>query len=316
MNSNAGISMVFRENVIRFFHPFDHRGAVYLYVFAIFALMAPWSVFLPASLWRAHTNEPLSSRARNGDRFFLVSFWAIFIFFTLSGSRRSYYLLPILPFASVLVARLFTDEGELVPTARRLMMVGFVLLVASSALAPVALAIPPELRPGSLRKLPTTPAPIALLLLSIGAVALIAIAARFFRNQSRLKLGLMTAVIAYAGLVYIFIFVLPAVEPYRGEKPFAQAVRHELANEPGNLALYKIWGPGLVYYLANATPIPEYDDPKSISAADQKKPLYVIALQRDLASLPPGGAVRLSETTFAWEKAKERGSKYVLVRFP
>jgi len=43
MRSDAGLYMVYRENILRFFEPFDHRGPVYLYVYVIFALMAPWS---------------------------------------------------------------------------------------------------------------------------------------------------------------------------------------------------------------------------------------------------------------------------------
>jgi 4-amino-4-deoxy-L-arabinose transferase-like glycosyltransferase len=45
----------------------------------------------------------------------LVLFSSIFIFFTLSGSRRPYYLLPILPFASILVAKMLRAfaAGEL-----------------------------------------------------------------------------------------------------------------------------------------------------------------------------------------------------------
>jgi hypothetical protein len=39
----------------------------------------------------------------------LILFGAIFVFFTLSGSRRSYYLLPILPFVAILVASILRE---------------------------------------------------------------------------------------------------------------------------------------------------------------------------------------------------------------
>ena len=69
------------------------------------------------SLRRANA-EPARS-----DRFALVYFWATFIFFTLSGSRRSYYILPILPAAAMLVARMLAYPGELRSTiARRLLI--------------------------------------------------------------------------------------------------------------------------------------------------------------------------------------------------
>ena len=99
MGSNIGPSTVVRENIIRFFEPFDHRGRFYLYTYAIFELMAPWCLFLPAALIAIHAKP----EGRN-DRFVLAYFWATFVF-TLSGSRRDYYLLPILPAAAIIVAR-------------------------------------------------------------------------------------------------------------------------------------------------------------------------------------------------------------------
>src|SRR5208283_63931 len=48
--SNRGLYMVYRENLERYFEPFDHRGPIYLYTYIIFALMAPWSALLPAAL--------------------------------------------------------------------------------------------------------------------------------------------------------------------------------------------------------------------------------------------------------------------------
>ena len=95
-NSNLGLFMVLRENVLRFVEPFDHEGPIYLYAYTIFVLMAPWCLFLPAALVHAH-----SKPAGKSDRFVLAYFWVTFIFFTLSGSRRDYYLLPILPAAAI-----------------------------------------------------------------------------------------------------------------------------------------------------------------------------------------------------------------------
>src|SRR6202011_2058808 len=108
MGTQKGLAMVYRENVVRFFEPFDHRGPIYLYVYVIFALMAPWSALLPAALVEAHHLRRIDAEPARADRFVLVYFWATFIFFTLSGSRRSYYILPILPAAAILVARTLT----------------------------------------------------------------------------------------------------------------------------------------------------------------------------------------------------------------
>src|SRR5260370_19465854 len=103
-----------------------------------------WSAFWPAALAEAH-RKPVAGRegaAARGHRFALVYFWATFIFFTLSGSRRSYYLLPILPAAAILVARTLAYPGELRSTfARRLLIVGYAI-VAIAAVGGIVLLIP------------------------------------------------------------------------------------------------------------------------------------------------------------------------------
>src|SRR5271155_2832715 len=85
MGTQKGLAMVYRENVVRFFHPFDHRGPIYLYVYVIFGLMAPWSALLPAALVETHSIRRARLEPERSDRFALVYFWATFIFFTLSG---------------------------------------------------------------------------------------------------------------------------------------------------------------------------------------------------------------------------------------
>ena len=56
MDSNLGPYKVLLENVVRFVEPFDHKDPIYLYTYVIFALMAPWSFFLPAALVHIHSN--------------------------------------------------------------------------------------------------------------------------------------------------------------------------------------------------------------------------------------------------------------------
>src|SRR5271168_129657 len=129
MGTQKGLAMVYRENVVRFFHPFDHRGPIYLYVYVIFGLMAPWSALLPAALVETHSLRRVGAEPARADRFALVYFWATFIFFTLSGSRRSYYILPILPAGAILVARLLLQQSEEISAAARwLLKLGCVAL--------------------------------------------------------------------------------------------------------------------------------------------------------------------------------------------
>jgi 4-amino-4-deoxy-L-arabinose transferase-like glycosyltransferase len=97
---------IWYENVLRFFGQYDHKSPFYTYFVKIFYLAAPWSFVLPFAIIkflrgvRRHLSQIPEA---------LILFGAIFIFFTLSGSRRPYYLLPILPFAAILVADMLRE---------------------------------------------------------------------------------------------------------------------------------------------------------------------------------------------------------------
>ena len=96
-----GLWLVFRENFVRYFNAFDHKDPVYLYLYALPLYQFPWSIFLPfaivGTVQRWQTMTPAS-------RWVVWSVLLVFVFLTASTSRRSYYILPILPFAALMVA--------------------------------------------------------------------------------------------------------------------------------------------------------------------------------------------------------------------
>jgi 4-amino-4-deoxy-L-arabinose transferase-like glycosyltransferase len=100
------LHMVWRENVLRFFGLHDHRGSFSTYFVNVFYLAAPWSLLLPAAV--AHSVQVARRRVSQIPEV-LILFGAIFLFFNLSGSKRPYYLLPILPFVAILVANLLRE---------------------------------------------------------------------------------------------------------------------------------------------------------------------------------------------------------------
>lgn len=136
------LHMVWRENVLRFFGLYDHKDPFYTYFVKIFYLAAPWSLILPAAL--IHCLQGVRRRVSQIPEA-LILFGAIFIFFTLSGSRRPYYLLPILPFAAILVANVLREFAF--GTLRRgiqgtVRVVGILLGLAMIALFGVSLLLP------------------------------------------------------------------------------------------------------------------------------------------------------------------------------
>jgi 4-amino-4-deoxy-L-arabinose transferase-like glycosyltransferase len=100
------LQWIWYENVSRFFGQYDHKSPFYTYFVKIFYLASPWSLILPFAI--IYCLQGVRRRVSQIPEV-LILFGAIFLFFTLSGSRRSYYLLPILPFVAILVANVLRE---------------------------------------------------------------------------------------------------------------------------------------------------------------------------------------------------------------
>lgn len=96
-----GLYLVYQENILRYFKPFDHQGPIYTYfIYLPIYLLPSLVLFIPAlfslqSRWKT---------LRKNSRWIILTLGVLFLFFTLSGSRRSYYVLPLVPFAILLTA--------------------------------------------------------------------------------------------------------------------------------------------------------------------------------------------------------------------
>lgn len=95
----SGLSLVFRENVQRFFDPFDHVGPIYTYLIYLPAYTLPWAPCWVLALWVAARHW---RQLQPNERWLVWALGLLFLFFTASGSRRSYYVLPLVPFAQLL----------------------------------------------------------------------------------------------------------------------------------------------------------------------------------------------------------------------
>ena len=313
VGSEKGLEMVYRENVVRYFHPFDHRGPVYLYVYVIFALMAPWSAFLPASIANVYPDSSRPDSRPRADRFTLIYFWATFIFFTLSGSRRSYYLLPILPAAALMVAStLSRPRDQLSPFARALVNAGFAVLVVAVIGGAIVMLPPSLVLRGRLATLPPAPDRLIYAVAWIFSLAAIIWACR---NLTSRNIAIATAIGAALMLSYLFIFAMPAGDQWRGERPFALAIRRQMDGATSGIALYKTVGP--LYYLNLPKSLPFFDDKTALmQAASDGQIRWVIVRERDLpnlAALPVTEVTR--EETFPFEPRDHRLNKEVLLKF-
>lgn len=103
-NNDNSLYLVYRENILRFFAPFDHKDPWYSYFLYLPLYLLPWSIFAIFLLLR-HGKILLKAKFSNlQQKGFFVAAVVLFMFFTLSGSRRSYYILPLVPLVILWIA--------------------------------------------------------------------------------------------------------------------------------------------------------------------------------------------------------------------
>jgi len=109
----SGIVLVFRENLMRVFDPWDHKDdPFYVYFLYLPRLMIPWTpffIFAVVDYVRSLIRHKIVSR----DTLWLfASMVFIFVMFSASRSRRSYYILPIVPWCTLFTAAWFSEPHE------------------------------------------------------------------------------------------------------------------------------------------------------------------------------------------------------------
>lgn len=127
-----GLYLVYKENILRYFQPFDHKGPIYTYFIYLPIYLLPWTFFFIPALVTLKTRwNSLSASSKS-------ICWAVlllFLFLTLSGSRRNYYVLPVVPFALLMTAEwILSGRNELTKRfvwAGRVAVGFFVLLFLS-----------------------------------------------------------------------------------------------------------------------------------------------------------------------------------------
>ena len=109
----SGIVLVFRENLMRVFNPWDHnKDPFYVYFLYLPRLMIPWTPFFIFAVVD-YVHRLIRRKQTSKDTLWLfASMVFIFILFSASRSRRSYYILPIVPWCALFTAVWFSEPQE------------------------------------------------------------------------------------------------------------------------------------------------------------------------------------------------------------
>ncbi len=311
----SGLTLVFEENILRYFKPFDHKDPIYVYLYQIPLLFLPWTPLFLAAVagtltgWK-HLDEK--------TRWLIQAAALIFLFFTLSGSRRSYYILPIFPFCALWTAvftvhltsgglRLFRQWGIRVQA------------ILAGILAAGAVILPPlwVLFRGRVAFIPPPVLLPVILALGLGATALGLASFRATRSSPRTLPALIGMMAVLLG--GYFCFILPALDIYRTERAFGIELGKKTAGiPPDKIAFYPDVRSNMIFYLDKEHPVRVFDedDEEELQAFLAATPGAVLVAKRRYEPrlrplFPPRrvpGAMVL-ETVYPWEKKRANGRR-------
>ncbi|MBX6422830.1 glycosyltransferase family 39 protein [Thermosulfurimonas sp. F29] len=249
VGSELPFHLFVRENLLQAVSPYDNREPFYVYFLYVPELLLPWTpFFLMALAWGMGQWRNLSER----ERLVLLSIAAVFLLFTLARARRSYYILPILPFCVLLTS---TYLSRVIRTPGRYSLGLFYLYGALTFFAGVALCLAPfiwgwlSLPPLSLRlKLAVTLA---------GMITTVSLVLCVLRSTPPWGL-----IFSYLAMAVVGLSVLTPTLTPPSEKAFGRELAR-LARARGETpcALGKV-SANLFFYLEWPGPIPVFQTPE------------------------------------------------------
>lgn len=322
---SSGLAMVFKENIQRFIMPFDHKEPFYVYMYYVPELFLPWTPLLLAALvWALIPLKGIKNIDRK-KRWLIEATGVIFLFFTASGSRRIYYILPIIPFCALLSSLFINSNAkqEFKNIAIGFQALVFVLFGMIGIFSPAFWPIIKE-RIGFAPVIDfMLPLPI------IGILVLTPLVLWFFRPgifvkfigaEKRIAPMIFMAAIIMGGF---FCFNYVILDDYRTTKPFAMELKAQTADlSPKHIAFYRKMKNDVVFYLDASEPIKVLEDPEAVKIffSSDNEDKVLISYQKyidELSKVLPSNLKRkniLREKIYPWTPEQSFTSKLVAWR--
>jgi len=216
---------IYIHHIRRFTDPLGHREPFYYYFTTLPVDLLPWTVFALPALFAYKPSKKLF--AEPASLFFTLWFFVVFVFFSLSDSKRDLYLLPLLPVTALFVAVYFDDliSGKLplVRFQKGLAYVFFALLALGCLAVPIATWM--LRRDAFWLSVPVV--------LAIGGGSIFSFYLLWYRRLWQVLLS--TALMMALGALTASIWFLPYLDRFKSPRPLALAVN---ARVPPDVPLY------------------------------------------------------------------------------
>jgi 4-amino-4-deoxy-L-arabinose transferase-like glycosyltransferase len=309
---SSGLALVFQENILRYFNPIDHQNPFYIYLYSVPKLILPWApLFIVAMVGTFRNWKKLDDHTR----WLLKAIVLIFLFFTASGSRRSYYILPILPFCALVTSAFiihlkesWADKFQRVGmNIQKILLMG---LIVAELMVPVVFMI--------LKSAKGFPLSFSLNIISLvtgGTALLTGLVVYKYNVLTRLcpENRLLISLIAIAGITLggFFCWQNNILDGFRTERAFAQELQSQLADvPPERIGFYPKSDAKMLFYLGKDK------SAQSVKTAPQwqcflaGEPPWVVIAQRRYAKKILSGKPDWVEKANPWESASSQEKKW------
>jgi 4-amino-4-deoxy-L-arabinose transferase-like glycosyltransferase len=306
-----GLFLAFQENIIRFVKPYDHKGPFYLYFGVVPLLTLPWiPLFIGAIMSSIKNWKKLSYNTR----WLITSIVLIFVFFTISGSRRNYYILPILPFCMLLIAVFLTEKEfvlvNIVREIRNQKYFLFIFVIFELIFGPLAISILIYKYNWEM------PYVLSLSFIIIGASALIPVAA-FGILDKKFNLQPIWALIIMGGILLggFFVWQFNIVDTTRTEQPFSLLLKTIASSYPHErVAFFETNPDKQLFYMKWNLPVTMLEDENELRTfLESGQPGLIIAQGRhvtnSVSAMLPSQADYI-EASKAWDSSNSRNKKF------
>lgn len=278
-------SILLKQTRGRMMESYSHRQPLLYYFYNFLWQFIPWTVFLPLS---AYALKKIGNpRANRGLRFLLVWFISIFIFFTVISGKRSQYVLPLFPAASLLMGWALSSWNpfEVGLKDRKAFKIPLLLLAIGFAITLIGFPV------------------IALFMLRDFFIFSLAGAATFAillilaipRLNVRPPIFALASLVAATTLLVVAVFgyVAPAVDTYKSARPFCMNVQGALADEDA-VFFYKVYRPNINYYMGrNMKKLDSIEDARLALEGRQK--VFLVLQYKHLDSLAAGDSLAVEQ---------------------
>ncbi len=272
LKGNYAQNLIVATHFTRYFKEWWHARPFYYYLGSTPAYFLPWFIFLPGAFYLC-----LSERTKNDRKRLLFPFvWSVglFVFFSLSRTKRSEYVLPIFPAMALLVGaameRLFQEPHESL-LWKRLVKLPLLSIIGLLLIAGVLISIYGVILSGGW----------FLVLLPISFVLVWGAVVTFLLFQRNKPMQAMVA-IALTVVVSLAYCVGPVVakrNETKSAKSFCMDVLGFLRSGE-NLKMYRFYRPVYGVYTRRLVDVGQEPD-TLLKWFESKEPVYVITSERE-----------------------------------